>query len=264
MAFYSGEVLAKDLLSTILGHITAVQPGESAAWWVKESSLDSDGVYTSRGSTGAERIVLVFREGTVGANIVVGVARDYTPGAINTAGAFDTLTTINLRYFSATEDQNNKVKYNLSVTPDRIILHLQGDKLVGTWQNSVVFLGMPIRYNINDKKCVVLCSSENALTTSQIRLIEDSIGQTNVNYNWYYVASPSNPSWGNTYFVETLHFGLANEGLRGELDGLYGTNPNGLVDGDEIDINGKRYLVIKRQVQGNNGFPRDTLLLRKS
>lgn len=264
MAYYSGEVLAKDLFSTILGYITAVQPGDTVAQWKKESSLEADGVYTSKGTTGTERIVLVFREGTIGANFTVGTARDYTPGAINTAGAFDSLQTQPVNYFSSSQDPNNKVKFDLSVTADRVILHVQGDKLVSTWQNTVVYLGIPVRYSLSDKKCVVLGASENSIVSAGLRVVEDAIAQVSQNYSWYYVGAPTNPSWGNTYFVETLHFGKINEGLRGELDGLYGSHDAGLVDGDEIDINGKRYLVIKRQSPGNNAFPRNTLLFRKS
>lgn len=263
MAFYSGTVKADLLFTTIRDLITRVHPGEAVAWWVNESSLASDGVYTSTGSTGNERIVLVFREGIIGQYFDVGMARDYTPGAINTAGAFDTLEIQDIHYFNATKDPNVDVSYNLSVTPDRVIIHIQGDKLISGWQNTVMFLGMPFRYDINDKKFVIKAASEDALHSNTATVLENSIGQTLYNYSWYYVSSPGNPSWGNTFFIETLHLGHGAEGLRGELDGLYGSHDDGLVDGDEIDVNGTRFVVIKRNAYGLNAFPRNTLLMRK-
>lgn len=260
--YFTGTVAAKDLFSTILTKITQVQAGETEAWWKKESSLDSDGVYTSKGSTGNERIVLVLRPGTNGFNFVAGMARDYTPGAINTAGAFDTLDTQNVEYFTSVQNENTMVTYDLSVTRDRVIIHVQGDKLVAAWANTVIFLGMPLRYDINDKKCVVKSASEDDTLNNACRVLEDSIGQTLQSYTWYYIASPANPSWGNNYFVETFHFGKTAEGLRGEIDGLYGTHPDGLVDGDIIDVNGTQFKVIKRVANQNNAFPRDCLLMR--
>lgn len=265
MAYFTGTVAAKDLFSTIVSKITQVQAGESAAWWVKESSLDADGAYTSRGSSGNERIVLVFREGTIGFKFTVGYARDYTPAAINTAGAFDTLETQDIQYFTAAESQFAMVTYDISVTKDRVIIHVQGDKLVATWQNTVTFLGMPIKYDPNDRKFVVRATSENGNVVANVcRVLENSVGVVSQNYNWYYVASPGNPSWGNTYFLETFHIGNGAEGLRGELDGLYGSHPDGLVDGDEIDVAGTKFKIIQRRSNGTNEYPRTTYFMRKS
>jgi hypothetical protein len=262
MAYFTGQVQAKDLFSTILTKITQVQAGETESWWKKESSLDADGVYTSKGSSGNERIVLVFREGTAGLSFLYGVARDYTPGAVNTAGAFDNLVTGNLEYYTSTQDQTTMVTYDISVTRDRVIIHVQGDKLISSYANSVAFLGMPLRYDINDKKCIVYAASEDAVVNGSPRVLEDSIGNVHQNYNWYYIASPGNPSWGNNFFVETLHFGKGSEGLRGELDGLYTTHPSGLIDGDVIDVNGTQFKVIKRVSNGSTAFPRDCMLMR--
>lgn len=264
MVYFTGTVAAKDLFTTILNKVIQVQAGQSEAWWKKESSLDSDGVYTSKGSTGAERIVLVLRPGNIGQLITTGFARDYTPGAINTAGAFDTFEAQDVYYFTSVQDQNTQITYDLNITPDRIIIHVQGDKLISGWRNSVIFLGMPLRYDINDKKCVIKSTSENSNVGNICRMLEDSIGQTLQNYTWYSVQSPGNPSWGNNFFVETLHIGNGVEGLRGELDGLYGSNPNGLVDGDVIDVTGVKFKVIKRVAVGSNAFPRDCLLLKQS
>jgi hypothetical protein len=55
--YFTGTVAAKDLYTTILNKITQVQAGQSEAWWKKESSLDSDGVYTSKGSTGKRALM---------------------------------------------------------------------------------------------------------------------------------------------------------------------------------------------------------------
>ncbi|MNP26282.1 hypothetical protein D3C76_1191290 [compost metagenome] len=159
-----------------------------------------------------------------------------------------------------------QVAYDVSVTKDRVIIHVQGDKLINGWQNTVLFLGMPLRYDVNDKRCVVMGQSENSSSTynNKLNVLQDSINTMNRAYDWYYVASPGNPSWGNTYFLETLHFGYGNEGLRGELDGLYGTNPNGVVDGDEIDILGQRYKAVVIQAVNYNAFPRSVLLIKKA
>ena len=262
--FYSGKVMASNLFNEIVSKITAVQPGESTSWWKNESSLAADGVFTSTGSTGSERIVVILREGVKGHYITAGFARDYTPGAINTTGAFDVADVSNLEYFSAVQPVTAEVTYNLNVTKDRIILHIQGDKLISTWTNGLVYLGMPIRYDINDALCLVKVQSEDAPVASRIRLIQDSIGQTLQDYLWYYTASPGNPSWGNNHFLEPLHFGKVGEGLRGELDGLFGMHPDGTVDGNIINSNGVDYLIVKRTANGSNGFPRDTLALKMS
>lgn len=264
MPYYTGTVQAKNLYTTIRDLITQVQPGESVAWWKNESSLASDGAFTSTGTSGNERIVIVLRENTIGHKLTVGTARDYTPGAVNTAGTFDNLDTQDISYYSAAAVDTALVTYDLNVTKDRIILHLQGDKLMSTWANPVVFLGMPIRYDINDRKCVVHAISEYADIANKCIVVENSIGQTKHSYDWYYTASPANPSWGNTVFLETFHFGLAGEGLRGELDGLFGCHQDGMVDGDDVDVAGVLYKVIQRKTLGSNSFPRTCLLMRKS
>lgn len=262
--YYTGQVKAKDLFATILTLITQVQPGESTAWWKKESSLDADGVYTSKGSTGNERIVLILREDIAGRRINVGVAKDYTPGLINTAGAFVAPSTQYMEYFTATQNEGVMVGYDLSVTPDRVIIHLQGDPQIATWANPVSFLGMPLRYDVNDKLCIVGAISESAATAAACPLIEDSIGRTSINYSWAYTAAPDSPAWGDNYFLEVFHFGLDGEGLRGEIDGLYGIHSNGIADGDIIDVNGVKYKAIRRVASGNNSFPRDVLLMRQN
>lgn len=262
--YYSGVVKAQNLYNEIVQKITAIQPGESAAWWVNQSSLAADGVFASTGSTGSERIVAILRPGTVGNFLIVGYARDYTPGVINTTGAFDVQDVQNMRYYTAVQTGDAEVTYHLNVTKDRIILHVQGDKLISGWLNSVVYLGMPIRYDVNDKKCIVKVFSEDAPVGTRVRLIQDSINQTLQDYTWHYTASPGNPSWGNNYFLEPFHFGKTGEGLRGELDGLYGLHPDGLVDGNIINSNGNDYLIIKRTATGSNGFPRECLALKMS
>jgi hypothetical protein len=264
MAFYTGSVAAKDLFTTILNCVIAVQPGETVSWWKKESSLDSDGVYTSSGSTGVERIVVVLKDGTIGQNIITGIARDYTPGAINTAGAFDTVSSSNLNYFTAAQNQNTIIAYDVAVTKDRVIIHVQGDKLISGWQNSVSYIGMPLRYDVTDKKCVARAQTENSAYTNALMLVQNAVAVTNSSYTWYSIAAPSSPSWGNNYFLETFHFGFTNEGLRGEIDGLYGILETGLVDGDEIDVAGQRYKIVIRTANGNNAFPRTALAIKKA
>lgn len=264
MPYFTGTVQAKNLYTTIRDLITQVQPGENVAWWKNESSLATDGALTSTGSTGSERIVIVLREHTVGLKMVIGTARDYTPGAVNTAGTFDELNTQEIGYYTAAQTEAALVTYDLNVTKDRIILHLQGDKLISTWGNPIAFVGMPIRYDVNDRKCVVHAISESAVTANKCIVVENSIGQTKQSYDWYYTASPANPSWGNNVFLETFHFGLAGEGLRGELDGIFGCHPDGMVDGDDVDVAGVMYKVIQRKATGNNGFPRTCYLMKKS
>lgn len=264
MAYHTGTVAAKDLFATVLGKITQIQPGESDAWWKKESSLDSDGVYTSKGETGSDRIVLVFRPGTSGHFFEAGMAKDYTPGAINTAGAFNTLNLQNLEYFTTVQDVNTQVTYEVNVTRNRVIIHVQGDKLIAQWANNVMFLGMPVRYDPTDKFCILRAASEDNSITNGAVLIEDSIGLNNQTYQWKYVESPGNPSWGQNYFLEVFHFGKTGEGLRGELEGLYGSHSDGLVDGDIIELNSKQYKVIRRVSNGLNGYPRDVLLMSMS
>lgn len=263
MAYFTGQVAAKDLLGVLLSRMTQVQAGESEAWWKKESSLETDGVYTSKGSTGTERIVLVMRAGTTGQSIITGIAQDYTPGVVNTAGVFTTLETQHMYFFTTAQDVNTMITYDISVMRDRVIIHLQGDKLIAQWANPVQFLGMPIRYDINDKKCIVRACSEQNIGVNYCRVLENSIGLKSQNYTWHTTQSPGNPSWGSNYFLEPLHFGQGVEGLRGELDGIYGSHSDGLVDSDIIDVNGVKFKVIKRVVYGSNGYPRDCLLMRQ-
>lgn len=263
MGFHTGIVAAKDLFATIIAKITQVQPEASAPYWKSEASLPTDGVFTSTGSTGSERIVLTFKEGNPGLYFTVGYAKDYKAGAVNTAGTFTNLQEQSVQYYSTLQNVETRVTYHLSITADRIIIHLQGDKLIAQWQNPILFLGMPLRYDPSDKLCIVKATSENGSSTANAcQLLEDSIGSAHRQYLWKYVESTANPSWGGKYFVETLHFSYGAEGLRGELDGIFGTHEGSLVDGDEIDVNGKKYLVVIRRAVGNNNFPRAALLMR--
>lgn len=261
--YYEGTVLAQNLYQEIVSKITAIQPGSTTAWWVNESSLADDGVFTSKGSTGNERIVLIFRPGEAGQYIEVGIARDYTPGAINTSGAFDNLSVTRMNYFTSKNSDMTYVTYHLSITKDRIILHLQGDKLISNYGNPVAYLGLPIRYDKTDRKAVLMAVSESFSKNNVCIVIEDSLNQTLQDYNWYYTAAPGAPSWGGNYFLEPLHIGKNGEGLRGELEGLYGLHSDGVVDGNIITDNGTDYIVIKRIANGNNSFPRPTLAMKK-
>lgn len=265
MGYHTGIVQARDLFQTILAKITQTQPEASSPYWKSEASLASDAVFTSRGTSGSDRIVLTFKEGVIGHYFIVGYAKDYTPGAVNTAGAFSMLQEQNIMYYSTVQNVDVMVTYHLSITAERIIIHVQGDKLITQWQNTVLFLGTPIRYDANDKLCVIKSASENSYSTAdRCFVIEDSIGVNHRPYTWHSTQSPGSPSWGNKYFVETFHFGFGAEGLRGEIDGLYGAHDSGLVDGDQVDVNGKRYLVIIRRAAGTNSFPRTCLLMRMS
>lgn len=262
--FYSGTVKAQDLYNEIVSKVTAIHDG-GAPWWVNQSSLAADGAFASTGSKGTDRIVVILRPGVAGHYITTGYARDYTPGGINTTGAFDVSVVQNMEYYmTASPATTSNVTYHLNITKDRIILHVQGDKLISGWANTVGFIGMPIRYDVNDKFCIGQVYSEDAPTAARIRLIQDSINQTNQEYTWHNTASPGNPSWGNNYFLEILNFGKLGEGLRGELDGIYGMHSDNLVDGNVVNNNGNDYLIIKRVVNGLNGFPRDCLALKMS
>lgn len=262
MGYHTGIVSAKDLFATIIARITQTQPEASAPYWKEESSIASDGVFTSTGATGSDRIVLTFKEGIPGHYFIYGYAKDYKPGAVNTAGTFTSLQEQNAMYYSAVQNVETRVVYHLSVTADRVIIHVQGDKLITQWMNPLIFLGIPIRYDLSDKLCIAKIASEGATGANICPIIEDSIGGVHRSYLWKFVESTSNPSWGGKYFVETLHFSYGAEGLRGELDGIFGIHDGGLVDGDQIDVNGKKYLVIIRRTNGTNNFPRTALLMR--
>ena len=263
MAYYTGSVQAKDLFATLLDKITMVHPGASESWWKKESSIESDSVYVSTGASGKERIVFTFKEGVVGQYITWGTAKDYTPGAANLAGSFVQPKSNNMYYFKDKQDPNVVVNYDLNITKDRIILHLQGDKLINNWNNPVMFFGIPVRYDQDDRTCIVRAMSEGwDASTSYPSLCEDSIGNAWPQYAWQYAGSPVNPSWGGNYFTETLHLAHNTEGLRGELEGIYGTAPGKITDGDIVDIQGTQFKAIQRVTYGYNAFPRDILLLK--
>lgn len=244
--FYTGKVSAENLYSELISIITSVQPGASSPWWTKESSLEGDGVFTSTGSNGDERIVLILREGLKGQYLIAGYSRDYTSGELNTTGAFDVPEVSNLYYFTTAQPVTSEVTYNLNITKDRIILNVKGDKLITQWANGLIYLGMPIRYDTSDRLCIVKVQNEYSPVSSRARLIQDSIGQTLHDYTWHFTASPGNPSWGGNVFLEVLGFGKTGEGLRGELDGLFSTHPDNMVDDQIVDHNGVDYLVIKR------------------
>lgn len=263
MAYYTGTVQAKDLFATLLDKITMVHPGASESWWKKESSIESDSVYVSTGSSGKDRIIFTLKEGVVGQYIIWGSAKDYTPGAANLAGSFVSAKSNNLYYFSAKQDPAVTVSYDLNITKDRIILHLQGDKLINGWYNPVMFFGIPTRYDQNDKTCIVRAQSENwELSSTVPQVCEDSVGNAWATYAWQYVSAGANPSWGGNYFTETFHLNHGTEGLRGELEGLYGTAPGKIVDGDIVDIQGTQFKAIQRVANGYNAFSRDILLLK--
>ncbi len=264
MPYFTGQVAAKNVFSTIISLITQVQQGEIAPWWVNESSLAADGAYVSTGTSGNERIVVILKDGTLGKHITVGYARNYTPGAVNIAGTFDNAQTRIMEYFTAAQNGDVLVAYDLNVTKDRIILHLQGDKLITTWCNPVVYLGMPIRYDTNDKMFNVFALSEGAQTANVCYVVEDAIKSPHRGYTWYSVQSPAGPSWGNTFFAETFHIGYGNEGLRGEMEGLYGVHQDNVADGEELDLSGTKFKVVQRVTNGSNAFPRQCLLMRKS
>lgn len=263
MAYYTGSVQAKDLFATLLDKITMVHPGASESWWKKESSIESDSVYVSTGTSGKDRIIFTFKEGQAGYYLTCGTALDYTPGAANLAGSFSFPKSANMYYFSAKQDPNVVVNYDLNITKDRIILHVQGDKLINGWYNPVLYVGIPVRYDQNDNRCIVRAMSEGwDGSASQPQIATDSINNAWPSYSWQYVGAATNPSWGGNYFTETLHLNYSNEGLRGELEGLYGTAPGKIVDGDIVDIQGTQFKAIQRVAYGINAFPRDILLLK--
>lgn len=272
MVYHTDNVAAKDLIAVISEWITkpykntegvACEEGETGAWWKKVT----DGVFYSKGSSGKENIFLIIKEHTAGHKFTV----DFAFGSSTSKNAGDNYSyqpseasETEIVYFKTKQDKDVKVSYDLNITKDRIILHVQGDKLIKDSLNPVVYLGMPFRYDPDDKFCIVKGQSENELSKykSKLNVLQDATRGKESEYEWYHIKTPRNPSWGNNYFIETLYFGKENEGLRGELEGLYGLVADHVGDGDVIKVSNSYYKAIVVQPNKNNAFPREILLMK--
>ncbi|SYX83994.1 hypothetical protein [Paenibacillus alvei] len=277
MVYYSDSVAAKDLIPTIWSLITkplekakneSCENGKTGACW--EQVCEAEGVFYSNGSSGKENIFLIIKEHIAGykfkVNFAIGSSSHENAGCKYSYQPLEGSET-EVVYFKSEQDKNVKVSYDINITEDRIILHVQGDKQIGDSQNPVVYLGMPIRYEKDDKLCIVKAQSENELPIykSKLNVLQDPTrvqsGQKS-EYEWYHIKTPRNPSWGNSYFIETLYFGKENEGLRGELEGLYGLVADNVNNGDVLKVSNSLYKAIVVQPYKDNAFPREILLMK--
>lgn len=223
----------------------------------KEISSDknNDGfVFYTMGADGKNPFYIQIKDESTSIGIIrVGVYEKYTPNTVpGLSGTFENgYNTASVMWNYTTSLSRIQLDYVVNINNERAIIFVEGLKLETWTQNSLVYLGLPKRYDSNDVNgnSAGMLATTNAYINSPVWRALRSRSLTplfNYSYDYYYPARSYAPN--NNLFFSPILIGNSDEGARGELDGIYVVEPVNLPydiqHGDTFQKNGKTYMFI--------------------
>lgn len=256
MPVTTGRVNCRNLFQTI--HQAMINAG----WQMVSSDPASEGnIYKSTGISGTDKVFVFLKDlVNISSNpyMKIGIIEDYTPNGTNglpgtQVNSFDE----NCLIWNSNYKDSHNVDYIINVNKDRVIIFLQGMKNDGGWSSSLVYAGLPKRYDPNDKTaCAGMAWAANGTNTKGFKVLKNRALANGYYYEWDYYSPARSYSHGGQLFFSPLFFGSDDEGPRGELDGLYVIEP---IDTtyefqhlDTFNKNGKNYIIITKNYMYNN------------
>lgn len=254
MAIYQGRINCRKLAGFINEKLLA------EGFTQISSDLTTDGyVFKSMGTSGNDEWYFRVKE-EVNNHLTVGVFEKYTPKDTPGSGTFSAAgdSGAYLTWHKTLNMDRYDVDYIMNVTKDRVIIHVQGMKAESNSCSSLVYAGLPKRYDPSDKapNCALLAASTRAAGTVRPRIMRGRMLDINpTNYTWEYYPFARSYGYGKQLFFSPIVLGTTAEGPRGELDGLYFMEnidqTYEILHKDTFQRNGKTYMVLSRDKEFN-------------
>lgn len=248
MTVYKGQVGCRQLAQVLHDALIAEGYQESS------SDITTDGrVYSSLG-TDNQSLFFIRIKDPKSNYLTIGIYEKYDPNPTNgLPGVFTNgFDGDNITWNTSGTADRIKVNYIFNVTLDRVIIYVDGMKAEPNKANSLTYIGLPKRYDANDKggnfagMAFTTRGPFNSHNTWRALRNRALVPQSDYEMDFYNVARSY--GWGKQLFFSPIFIGRDDEGARGELDGLYHlekTDANIEVQpGDTFVKDGKTYMVI--------------------
>ncbi len=249
MGVYRGRINCRQV-ATLLNSILIAEGYEQIS-----SNIGIDGlVYKTTGVSGTDEWYLRFVD-PVDRYISLGVYETYTPGSGGTAGGFVNGFQETTAHWNVTNGDSHIFDYVINANKNRVILYFNSLKYCANVPcSSVTYVGLPKRYDPADKGSgfAGICST-HGLTNTGVgwRAIKDRAANTGAMYAYDYYPMGRSFGPGNQIFFSPLFIWRADEGPRGELDGLYvAESIDQTYEAQNMDTfskDGKNYMIVEKQ-----------------
>lgn len=254
---FSNEVVVRRdaLYDAMIAHMVA------SGWTDVSSKAATDyNVMTSPGVGGGKALVIQMRPtNTDDANSVKSSAysmasyrlpSSYVPGAVDTAGTFGNDAAVwqqlNLAPIAATATTvtpATEITYRWYCDANKLLMLLQYPTATGLLP-MFIYMGLPESYATEGPSSGVLFGATScqhagvfvtAVSTDLGTAMDNAVrtAYTNVAYR--------NPNIENKYVMNEIFYGLATEGVRGKLVGLYAVPNQNMNTGDSLTIGAELY-----------------------
>jgi hypothetical protein len=254
MGVYAGRVNCRQLLNTLHNAMLAEGYQEIS------SDIATDGrVYKSTGIDGENEFYIRVQD-PLSNYLLVGFYDKYTPGTPGVPGAFGNGHTQSCVTWNRSSTSNSlMVAYIFNINKDRVIIQCEGLKVNSGNCSSLTYIGMPKRYDLNDKNCNFGGIAGSTRMDSNNEAMWKALRGRNLAPNfWYemdYYMPPRSYGWGNKIFFSPIFIGHDDEGPRGELSGLYTLEAGDAFEFQHYDTfkkDGKTYIILSRANDFNN------------
>lgn len=249
MGVYAGRTTGANFLSVI--HSAMIAEGYTEV----SSNVSSDGRVYKSTEGGNNEFYIQLKES--GSNyLIVGYYEKYTPGAPGIAGVFGPgVAPQNCISWNKTAGYlpTNQLSYIMNINLSRVIIQCEGFKIDGNFNSSLTYVGIPVRYDPKDLGSGFGGIAGTSRTDSNMGGIQSGVWQAlrgrNLNATSYQIDaywSPRSYGWGGLFF-SPMFIGNADEGPRGEIDGIYTLEPGSNFEFQHYDTfkkDGKSYIIL--------------------
>jgi len=217
------------------------------------SNVGLDGRVYKSTEGGNNEFYIQFKDTTVG-YITVGFYEKYTPGTSGVAGVFGAGQTQNcLVWDRATPASDAKLSYIMNIDISRVIIQCEGYKNNGANAcTSLTFVGMPIRYDSNDKGpnfggVAGTTGTDSNIPTGSWKALRNRVLTQNAFYPLDYYMPTKSFGWGENIFYSPMFIGSADEGPRGEFPAIYALEAGVNTEFQHYDVfkrDGKTFIIL--------------------
>lgn len=248
MTIYKGRVGCRKIATTLHGLLLTEGYQE-----ISSDIVTNGRVYKSTGIDGTNELYFNLKDPSSN-YLTIGVYEKYVPNPINgLAGVFTNGYEGNsIVWNSSASAEREEVDYVFNINKDRLIIFIEGMKAEPNRRNSLTYIGMPLRYDKDDKGngfAGIAYTAYGSTTTNMLwKVLRNRALQAQDNYLMDFYLPSKSYGWGGRVLFSPLFLGTTAEGARGELDGLLiaeKTEPNTeMQHGDVFVRNGKTYMLI--------------------
>ncbi|MNO80986.1 hypothetical protein D3C76_722110 [compost metagenome] len=249
MGVYAGRSTARQFLSVI--HSAMLAEGYTEI----SSNIATDGrVYKS--TEGGNNEFYIQIKDMNDNYFTVGFYEKYTPGTPGVAGTFGAgYTQVCVTWNRNSNTTNYQLAYILNINLSRVIIQCEGLKVDSGYCSSITYIGMPLRYDSNDKgpnfggiaATGRMDSNQNTTTTGVWKPLRNRMLNQGIYYELDFYLPTKSFGWGHKIFYSPIFIGHDDEGPRGELSGLYIMEPGTNTEFQHYDTfkkDGKTYIIL--------------------